>query len=206
MKTIKEAVKNHKGVAATVYTLKKAGVVLDDNKSIFDSGIVANTVITADYNTITIQVTVDGTNVAVNVDPDNTVKTIKDQVKAQKNIDIARYKLVKGGVTLQDTAKISDSGIVAGTVIVADFNTIKISVTMGSQTIQLDVDPDNKVSTIKTAIKEKTQIESTRYTLKLGTVVLDDNKSIYASGITSGSTITADFKAISIQLEYLARK
>lgn len=136
--------------------MKKAGVVLDDNKSIFDSGIVANTVITADYNTITIQVTVDGTNVAVNVDPDNTVKTIKDQVKAQKNIDIARYKLVKGGVTLQDTAKISDSGIVAGTVIVADFNTIKISVTMGSQTIQLDVDPDNKVSTIKTAIKEKT--------------------------------------------------
>jgi hypothetical protein len=136
--------------------LKKAGVVLDDNKSIFDSGIVANTVITADYNSITVQVTVDGTNVAVNVDPDNTVKTIKDAVKAQRNIDITRFKLVKGGVTLQDTAKIADSGIVTGTVIVADFNTINISVKMGTQTIQVDVDPDNKVSTIKAAIKEKT--------------------------------------------------
>lgn len=136
--------------------MKKAGVVLDDNKSIFDSGIVANTVITADYNSITVQVTVDGTNVAVNVDPDNTVKTIKDAVKAQRNIDITRFKLVKGGVTLQDTAKIADSGIVTGTVIVADFNTINISVKMGTQTIQVDVDPDNKVSTIKAAIKEKT--------------------------------------------------
>jgi predicted DNA binding protein len=136
--------------------LKKAGVVLDDNKSIFDSGIVANTVVTADYNTIAITVTVDGTDVAVSVDPDNTVATIKDQVKAQKSIDIARYKLVKGGVALQDTAKIADQGIVAGTKLVADFNTIQISVTMGSQTYQISVDPDNKVSTIKTALKEKT--------------------------------------------------
>jgi hypothetical protein len=181
--------------------LKKAGVVLDDNKSIFDSGIVANTVITADYNSITVQVTVDGTNVAVNVDPDNTVKTIKDAVKAQRNIDITRFKLVKGGVTLQDTAKIADSGIVTGTVIVADFNTINISVKMGTQTIQVDVDPDNKVSTIKAAIKEKTQIEATRYTLKIGTVVLDDNKSIYASGITVGSVITADYSSITIKVE-----
>jgi hypothetical protein len=72
---------------------------------------------------------------------------------------------------------------------------------MGTQTIQVDVDPDNKVSTIKAAIKEKTQIEATRYTLKIGTVVLDDNKSIYASGITVGSVITADYSSITIKVE-----
>jgi hypothetical protein len=56
-------------------------VTLDDTKSIFDSGIKANTVITADYNTINVKVEIDGKQVDISVDPDNTVKTIKDQIK-----------------------------------------------------------------------------------------------------------------------------
>jgi hypothetical protein len=69
--------------------------------------------------------------VVVNVDPDNTVKTIKDKIKATENIEATGYKLVKGGVTLDDTKTIADSGIVAGATIVADFNSISISVKLG---------------------------------------------------------------------------
>jgi hypothetical protein len=115
-----------KQVEATRYTLKMNNVVLDDNKSIFDSGIKAGSIVTADYNSISVTVDIDGKMVQVNVDPDNTIKTIKDAIKAKENIETTGYKLVKGGVTLLDTAVISTSGIVSGTTLVADFNSINI--------------------------------------------------------------------------------
>jgi hypothetical protein len=63
VKTIKESIKGIKQVESTVYTLKKGNEVLDDNKSIFDSGIKAGTVLTVDYNTITVMVSIDGKEV-----------------------------------------------------------------------------------------------------------------------------------------------
>ena len=46
------------------------------------------------------------------------------------------------------------------------------------KTFTISVDPDNKVKTIKDAIKEIKHVEATRYTLKKGTHVLNDNKTI----------------------------
>lgn len=100
--TIKDAIKAKQNVEGTVYTLKKGGVALDDTKSIFDSGIVAGTVITADYNVITVKVDIDDKIVTVSVDPDNLVQTIRDQIKQKEGLD-GGYKLTKGGEALVDT-------------------------------------------------------------------------------------------------------
>jgi hypothetical protein len=43
---------------------------------------------------------------------------------------------------------------VAGTTVVANLNSITITVKLGTKTFNVDVDPDNKVKTIKDAIKE----------------------------------------------------
>jgi predicted small secreted protein len=177
--------------------LKKGTQVLDDTKTIYASGIKAGETITADYTAIKVKVDIDGKIVEVSVDPDNLVKTIKDAIKQKEGID-GGYKLIKGGAILDETKTISESGLKGGSTIVADFNSITINIKLGTKTFPIEVDPDNKVKTIKDAIKEKQEVESDVYTLKKGTVVLDDSKTIYASGIKAGETITADQNTISI--------
>jgi len=180
--------------------LKKGTQVLDDTKTIYASGIKAGETITADYTAIKVKVDIDGKIVEVSVDPDNTVKTIKDKIKEKEGLE-GGYKLVKGGVTLEDTKTIADSGITGGSTVVADFNTITIQVKLGTKTFSVDVDPDNKVKTIKDAIKEKQEVEGTVYTLKKGAEVLDDNKSIFDSGIKAGTLITADYNVITVKVD-----
>jgi hypothetical protein len=99
--------------------------VLDDEKTIYDSGLKQGSEITADYNVITVNVDIDDKIVQVSVDPDDTVKTINDKIKEKEGLD-GGFKLVKGGVTLDDTKTIADSGISSGSTIVADFKTITI--------------------------------------------------------------------------------
>jgi hypothetical protein len=53
--------------------------------------------------------------------------------------------LKKGSIVLDDTKTIYASGIVSGTVITADYNSISITVQIGEEEVELAVDPDNKV-------------------------------------------------------------
>jgi predicted small secreted protein len=168
---------------------------------LYASGIKAGTIVTADLNAIKIKVDIDGKVVEVNVDPDNKVKVIKDKIKAAENIEGTRYKLVKGGVTLDDTKTIYESGITKDATVVANFNSISIQVKLGTKTFAVDVDPDNKVKTIKDAIKEIQSVEGTVYTLKVATVTLDDNKSIFDSGIKAGTIVTADYNGITVKVD-----
>jgi aerobic-type carbon monoxide dehydrogenase small subunit (CoxS/CutS family) len=155
VKTIQDAIKEKKQVEAVRYTLKMNNVVLDNTKTIYASGIKAGSVLTADLNSIKIKVDVDGKIVEVNVDPNDKVKVIKDKIKATENIEGTGYKLVHAGVTLDDTKTIYASGIVKDATVVVNFNSITISVKLGTKTFNIDVDPDNKVKTIRDAIKEK---------------------------------------------------
>jgi hypothetical protein len=104
--------------------------------------------------------------------------TIKDKIMTKEGIDAGRYKLVKAnGEALDDTKTIYNSGIKSGAVLTADFNTISIKVKLGTKTLDIDVDPDNKVESIKAAIKEK-EPEVGAYTLKKGETTLDLQKTI----------------------------
>jgi hypothetical protein len=76
--------------------LTKAGVTLEDDKTINDAGIKNNTVLVANFNSITIKVKLDGKEFDVDVDPDNKVKTIKDSIKEIKHVESTRYTLKKG--------------------------------------------------------------------------------------------------------------
>jgi regulator of extracellular matrix RemA (YlzA/DUF370 family) len=200
IKTIKDAIKEIKHVEATRYSLKKAAVVLVDTQTIYASGITEGTVLTADLNSIAIKVDIDGKMVTVNVDPNDLVKTIKDKIKATEGID-GGYKLVHAGTALDDTKTIYASGIRKDATVVADFNSIQVTVKLGTKTFSIEVDPDNKVKTIKDAIKEKQQVEGTVYSLKKGAVVLDDAKSIFDSGIVAGTVVTADYNVITVKVD-----
>lgn len=180
--------------------MKNGATVLVDTQTIYASGIVEGTVLTADLSSIAIKVNIDGKLVNVNVDPNDLVKTIKDKIKATEGID-GGYKLVLAGQALDDTKTIYASGIRKDATVVADFNSISVTVKLGTLTFTIEVDPDNKVSTIKDAIKAKQSVEGTVYTLKKGGVALDDNKSIFDSGIVAGTVITADYNVITVKVD-----
>lgn len=195
--TIKDAVKEKENVAKDAITLKLASETLDDAKTIQASGIKEGTVVTADFKAITVTVNIDGKAVKVGVDPDDEVKTIKDKIKEKENIDGTGYKLVKAGVTIENEAQtIYKAGIKAGTTLVANFNQITIKVKLDGKLFDVDVDPDNKVKTIKDAIKEIKHVTSDRYSLKMGANVLDDQQTIFNSKIKEGTVVTADLNLI----------
>jgi hypothetical protein len=50
--------------------------------------------------------------------------------------------------------------------LVVDYTVISIKVKIGTKTLNLTVDPDNQVSTIKDAIKEKENVPKDSITLK----------------------------------------
>jgi hypothetical protein len=176
--------------------LKKGTTVLDDNKSIANQKITEGTTLSVDYNVISITVRVLGQDKTVSVDPDDKVSSIKSKLSALGFE--GGYHLVVGGVQLVETKTIAQAGIKSGTVVVVDYKEISITYKVQGKTGSISVDPDNKVQTIRDAIKEKEHMDTDKFSLKLGSIVLDVNKTIYASGIRAGSTIDIDYKKIEI--------
>lgn len=98
--------------------------------------------------------------------------------------------------------KIAKTGIKAGDVIIADYSEIAVTYTFLGKTVSINVDPDNKVQTIKDLIKQKEQITTNAFELKIGaTVVTDYEKTIVVTGIQAGAVINVDLTGISITVK-----
>lgn len=81
--------------------------VLVSTKTIYESGITANSTITVDIKNINIKVKItEGQTEKIEVDPDNLLKTVKDKLKDEHDIDPAKYNLKLGGTVLNDTKTI----------------------------------------------------------------------------------------------------
>jgi hypothetical protein len=112
------------------------------------------------------------------------------------------YTLNKGGAALNITKTIARSGIKNGDVLVADYNEIAIKYKVLGKIVTINIDPDNKVSTIRDAIKTKESITTDGFQLKIGATVLTDiNKTIVASGIRKDTLIEVDYTGISINVK-----
>jgi hypothetical protein len=128
------------------------------------------------------------------------VSTIRTELKNTHGVDGA-YQLTLAGVAVTETLTIDQANIRDGSTLVVDYNVINIKVKIGTKTIDISVDPDNQVSTIKDAIKEKENVAKETITLKKATQVLVDTQTIQASGIVEGTIITADFNSISVTVD-----
>jgi hypothetical protein len=63
---------------------------------------------------------------------------------------------------------IANTGIKNGAVLVADYSEISIKYKILGKTVTIKVDPDNRVSTIRDAIKDKESITTDGFVLKIG--------------------------------------
>jgi hypothetical protein len=159
------------------YIFTLAGQTVTETITIDQAGIRQGSTLVVDYNLINIKVKVGAKTLDMQVDPDNTVSTIKDAVKERENVpkEAITLRLLTNGVkTLYDTTTIQAAGIVEGTIVTADFNSITVKVDIDGTEVQVSVDPDNLVSTIKDAIKTSKGIEPAGYKLvKAGAQVVE---------------------------------
>ena len=198
--TIKDQINQKEGLKSTVYSLKFGTTVLDDNKSIFSYKIKAGSTVFVDYTVITITVDVLDENKTLSVDPDDKVSTIRTKLVAQ-GVQNEGYSLVVGGTKLVETLTIAKAGIKSGTIVVVDYADISINYKIQGRTQNISVDPDNKVQTIRDAIKEKENISIDGFDLKVSNQVLNSNITIYEAGIRAGSIIEVDYRGISINVQ-----
>jgi hypothetical protein len=158
------------------------------------------TKLTADFHSISVTVKILDQDKTLSVDPDFKVSTIMDKLTGE-GFEVG-YTLNKGGAALNITKTIARSGIKNGDVLVADYNEIAIKYKVLGKTVTINVDPDNKVSTIRDAIKTKESITTDGFQLKIGATVLTDmNKTIVASGIKKDTLIEVDYTGISINVK-----
>jgi hypothetical protein len=187
-------------ILKTEYALHNGAVSLDDTKTLHAQGIVNNTKLTADFHSISVTVKILDQDKTLSVDPDFKVSTIMDKLTGE-GFELG-YTLNKGGAALNITKTIARSGIKNGDVLVADYNEIAIKYKVLGKTVTINVDPDNKVSTIRDAIKTKESITTDGFQLKIGATVLTDmNKTIVASGIRKDTLIEVDYTGISINVK-----
>jgi hypothetical protein len=197
--TIRTELKNAEGIEGA-YQLTRAGQKVEETKTIHAAGIKDGSVIVVDYTVITIKVKI-GTyesarTVDIQVDPDNKVSTIKDALKEKEGVAQTSITLKKDGAVMDGEKTINGAGLKEGSTITADFKTISITVDVQGKLVEVSVDPDSKVTTIKDKVKEKEGIAIGRYKLLKGGEPLDESKTINAAGIKAGATVVADFSSI----------
>jgi hypothetical protein len=84
------------------------------------------------------------------VERDDTIASLKAKVAAKTQLDTTILRFRLNGVELEDTKMVKDTAIVENSIINASLNSISIKVNIPSgETIDLDVDPANAVSSIK---------------------------------------------------------
>ena len=184
-------------------TFDNNNTVISTSSSIYDAGIEEGTLLIADLKNITIYYTRNGAHTALSVDPNENVQLIKEMIQQKEadKIEASTFNLTKAGENVDPGMTIYDAGIVGNTYLVLNFKEIEINVKLDTEIFPVKVDPDNKVSTIKDAIKELRGVESSRYKLMRGTKELHDTNTINKEKITEGTTITADLNQIRLKVD-----
>ena len=85
------------------------------------------------------------------VERNDTIQSIKTRVATKANLEASILRFRLNGVELEDDKKVNETDIREGSLINASLNSIQIKVKIpNGETLELDVDPADQVSSIKT--------------------------------------------------------
>eukprot|EP00980_Cylindrotheca_fusiformis_P025861 scaffold14741_cov135-Cylindrotheca_fusiformis.AAC.11 len=133
--------------------------------------------------------TPDGTKIPIDVEPDDTVKSVKKKVEDETGIPVPDQTLRFNGDELDDPTTMVDNGIKHGDVL--DLDPMKIFVKKPDGTkIELTVDPSNTVSDVKDMVEDKEGIPVDEQTLLFKKDKLDDPTTLADNNIKNGDTLT----------------
>jgi hypothetical protein len=142
--------------------------------------------------------------ITLTVDPDNTLKTIKDKIKEEHDIDENTFALKLAGTStaLVDTKTIFQQNIVADTTLEVDYHNINIHIELPSgKTFNMNVDPTDSCTVIQDLIKQKEGLDKTKYDLMYNEDMLDMEQTIRGAEMVEGAKVTFMWKAINIKFK-----
>jgi hypothetical protein len=97
----------------------------------------------------------------------------------------------------------AEQGITDQTVLTVDFSKVSITVKIQGQSKKLEVDPDDKISTIRDKLTEMGYQAGFKLVASGQNLNLD--KTIKSAGIKSGAVIVADYNEITIKYKILGK-
>jgi copper chaperone CopZ len=168
-----------------------------------ESGIRYNSVIVLNFNSMNITVQLDKETFQVTVDPDNKVRTIKDAIQEIKGVEAHKFQLKLGSTLLKDAVSIFDAKIKEGSTVIADLKEIDVQVDLADTLYNITIDPNKKVYDLRYQVYIKTgyKVHVNRFILTKAGAELDDQKSIYESGIRNNTRMVANMKNIDITIK-----
>jgi predicted DNA-binding antitoxin AbrB/MazE fold protein len=199
-------------IAVPKQVLKHNGKELPKGKTLKQSGVKPNDIITAEIFTVPVKVNLpDGRQIDIMVDPDDPLASIKDtldeqvkqKVEDKTGFAVPKQILKHNGKELPKGQTLKQSGVKPDDTISVEIFTVPVKVNLpDGRQIDIMVDPHDPLASIKDTLVDPSGIEPSNQNLyNEGKELKDDNKKAGDYGIGPGTILDLEHKVMTINVE-----
>lgn len=178
--------------------------LLDPNKTAGDYGVEPGSILDLEPSIIKVNVaTPDGKMISVEVKSTDTAEDVKAKIAKQTGMNVPQQVLFHRGKEFSNGKTIKDMGIQDGSDLKVEIFKVPITVNnaMDGKSIQVMIDPTNKISDIKMQLEKETGVPATNQKLSMnGQEISDPNKTASDYGIKSGSVLDLEPSIIKVNV------
>ena len=202
---IKVQLEEKSGVPAKNQKILMGGKELSDpNKTAADYGIKAGSVLDMEQKVIKINVkTPDGKTISVEVNSNDSGEAVKEKIAQKTGMKVEQQLLKHNGKEFANDKTVKGMGIQDGSELTVEIFKVPVTVrTMDGKSIQVMIDPTDRLSDIKVQLEEESGIPAKNQKISMnGTELTDANKTAKDYGIKKGSVLDLEPKTIKVKVE-----
>ena len=195
IKTVKDLILKKEGFPPEQQRFIFGGKQLEDNNTLAQCNIKNQSTIHLIIHARPIKIffkTLTGKTIELNVEPSDTIKTVKDLILKKEGIPPEYQRFIFGGRQLEDNYTLAQYNIKNQYTIQLIFNAKLIQIfiqTLTGKTIELNVEPSDTIKTVKDLILKKEGIPPEQQMFIFEGKLLEDIKTLAECNITNQSTI-----------------